>query len=147
MSIYDYIKKKHPAGFIGYRVSVMVDSVHKQKYFNTKGMTGHERLSKYLKATRLHNEWLALKAIAETKRTNKAIPTKRCINSTGVRGISTRNAPEGKRYTVNGSYQKAQFHKVFPFTQEGWKAAVKYLAKKKHLKNWKHLLERKTNDF
>lgn len=143
MSVYDYTKKIHPAGFIGYRVSVMVDGDHKQKYFSTRGMTGSGRLAEYIKAKRLNDKWLVLKSRAETKRTNKAMPSKRCINSTGVKGISYRNAPEGERYIINGSYQKTAFNKIFPFTSEGWIAAVKYLAKKKHLKNWKHLLERR----
>ncbi len=39
MSIYYYAKGEHPAGYVGYRVSVMVELVQRQKYFATRFST------------------------------------------------------------------------------------------------------------
>ena len=153
MSIYDYTVKKHPAGFKGYRVSVMVAGVHRQKYFTTNGEDGHATLSKYIEARELESEWLVDKEAALKKFTNEAAPTSRTKHSTGVRGISlnvahSRDRKGNKkgyshlRYIVQGSHLKEPYHARFPVTDLGWKAAVKFLAQKKKLTRWKHLLER-----
>ena len=154
MSIYDYTVKKHPAGFKGYRVSVMVDKVHRQKYFSTNGDDAYTTLSKYAQARELEKKWLEDKEAALKKFTSEATPTIRSKCSTGVRGISlnvahSRDRKGNKkgyshlRYIVQGSHLKVPYHARFPVTDKGWKAAVKFLALKKNLTRWKHLLERR----
>lgn len=153
MSIFDYTKKNHPAGFVGYRVSIMVEGDHKQKYFSTNGMTASERLSKYVQARELEKTWIKDKEKAMQKFRNEAAPTKRSTRATGVRGISigyvyspdkkgNKRAYKHLRYIVQGSHFKEVFHGTFPVTEKGWKDAVKFLAKNKNLTRWKHLLER-----
>lgn len=155
MSIFDYTVKKHPAGFKGYRVAIAVGGDPRQKYFSTNGMDAHEKLSQYVKARELEKKWIIEKEAAAQKAKENAVPTARARASTGVRGISKRIVCSGSRhdpdivyrnlrYVVNGSHLEEKFHHTYPVTKQGWRDAVKFLAEKKHLTKWKHLLERQS---
>jgi len=75
MSIYDYTKKgAHPAGYRGYRVSVMVDNVHKQKYLSTRDKTKEEIDTIGNQADGIHEQWKILQEAAEKRRVANAIP-------------------------------------------------------------------------
>ena len=152
MSIYDYTEKPHPAGFVGYRVAVMVDGKFKQKYFNTRALNA-DKEKLYKKAQEIDQAWLEQKEKAEQSRNNKAVAMTHAIHSTGVRGISlnwryspdrygNKRAYKKMRYSVYVMKKGKRFARTFPSTQDGWVAAVEYLAKSKGLSRWRHLLDR-----
>ena len=141
----------HKGGFIGFRVAVMVNMRHRQRYFSTKNPGDYDHQFKL--AHKLNEKWLEEKEKADRKRSNAAIPTIRNKYSTGVRGVSikytysrdrkgNRQAYRHLKLVVQGSHNCVLFKKDFPPTQQGWIDAVTYLAKKKHLTRWRHLLDR-----
>jgi len=140
----------HPAGFIGYRVAVMIDGKHKQKYFS---LNRAPKLEQHKKAHKLNARWLQEKERRQTYRDNQAIQSVRSIHGTGVKGIALRycyspdkrgnkKAYKHKRFVVQGSNNLKGFNRGFEVTTQGWYDAVAYLAKQKQLSRWKHLLKR-----
>lgn len=127
----------HPAGFIGYRVAVMVASFPKQRYFSiAKG----GKMSQHRLANKLNARWLSEQEKGTSYRNNEAMPTARAVNSTGVKGIQ--KIIDKDKYIVQGSHNKKPFYKTFLITEKGWIAAVTFLAKSKHLTRWRHLIKR-----
>lgn len=140
----------HPAGFKGYRVAVMVDGKHKQRYFSFNRATKNEQ---FHEAHKINASWLQQKQRVQTHRDNQAIQTIRSKYGTGVKGIGLRYcySPDKKgnmkaykhlRFIVQGQHNGKGFNRAFSVTNKGWEDAVAYLAKSKELSRWKHLLKR-----
>lgn len=141
----------HPAGFHGYRVAVMVDGTHKQRYFSINRAPKTEQFNN---AHKTNAAWLKQKERVQTHRDNQAIQTIRSQYGTGVKGIAIKicyspdkkgnsKAYKHKKYVVQGQHNGKGFSRSFPITDTGWENAVTYLAKSKELTRWKHLLTRK----
>lgn len=140
----------HPAGFHGYRVAVMINGKHKQRYFSINRLP---KTHQFKLAHKTNARWLEQKTRAETYRNNQAIQTTRALNITGVKGITltycyspdkrgNKKAYKHLRFVVQGSHNSIGFSRGFPATENGWNQAVAYLAKSKNLTRWKHLLKR-----
>ncbi len=149
VTLYDELNP-HGAGFMGYRVAVMVDGNHKQRYFTISNCS---KRIQHKEAHKINAVWLQQKERAQIHRNNQAIQTIRSLNGTGVRAIAlayqysrdrkgNSKAYKNLRFIVQGQQDGKGFSRAFIPNQRGWEAAVKYLAKSKNLSRWKHLLKR-----
>ncbi len=150
VTLYDE-RNPHPAGFRGYRVAVMVDGNHKQRYFTINQY--ETKATQHKEAHKINATWLQQKERVQIHRDNQAIQTTRSNYGTDVRGIALKDvfnhdrrgnprAYKNRRFIVQGQHNGKPFGKNFLPTKAGWKKAVAFLAKSKNLSRWKHLLER-----
>lgn len=146
MGVFNYIVKKHPAGFKGFRVVVNVNGKIHQKYFACAGFSDDEIQDQHERAKKLNAQWIAKKEREAKKRENAAIPYPRTTpHSTGIRGITIREYKDGRKpnYVVQVYWIDRYHRKHFPLTANGWVDAVRFFAKAKEIKKWKHLLTRR----
>ena len=153
MSVKYYSRKNpHPGGFIGFRVTVMVNGEYRQKWFGcAKG--GYNYKEAFILAHKLNARWLQEQYIHRRQREIQCRPTVR--NKTpGVKGIYKRTvysrdkkgnpkAYANDRYVVQISHKGRLYNKTFPQTEKGWEEAVRFVAKTKGLPRWRHLIERR----
>ncbi len=164
MSIYEYKKGDHKAGFIGWRVAVLVGDKYCQKYFNIRKVTNEEELNAIEKeAKSLDAKWnFERKLISDQKKLECKEKRSHAssIYNTGISGIKMKFGASGggvrgkkgrKYYTpfflVSGSTNNKRFIKNFNIITNGydwaWMKAVKYYADEKGIEHYSHLLERK----
>jgi hypothetical protein len=161
MAIFEYNDGDHPGGFIGLRVAVSVDGETKQEYFSFKDVSLEEEARLTRLAHKLNSKWLRYQRTAKNKRDREATPgTRDAPHATQVKGISFKNVPckkirGGKEKTyyypeliLHISHEGETLTKRYSVRKDGsnlasqWEAAIRALAKHKHLTRWRHLLER-----
>lgn len=142
----------------------MVDTEHRQKYFNFRDKTGkREYLPQYKidqlgrEARKLEKQWLKEKERAEKKRNARATETRRKNHATGVKGISlnyaySRNRTGNNHYykylsfIVQVSRNKQIYSRRFNIGRLGykkaWTQAVQYLCEVKEIEDCEPLLKR-----
>ena len=163
MSIYEYKQGDHKAGFIGWRVAVLVGDKYKQKYFNTRGITNQFELDVFEKqAQQLNAEWNFERKLISNQKKLECKEVRNFASSifnTGVSGIKMKfridskfRAGEKRKYyapifVVAGSTDKKRFFRVFNILKLGydwaWMNAVQFYAEQKNMNHFSHLLERK----
>jgi len=125
------------SGFVGIRVSVMVEGKAKQKYFSFKASNKKEE-QLLSEAKSLQARWLMEKNLAKSKREVASKELRRVSSpfSTGTKGIKFRISHNTCYFCVQGVTDQKRFIRHFSINKLGydlaWFKACEYLQKNKN---------------
>ncbi len=157
MSFYTYDGTDHKSGYIGHRISVMIDGKQKQKYYSTRGKSIEEANILAKEAHRQEQEWLMIKNMSSSVRESSCVdqPNKMKVscNATGVTGVKLifrGNSIGGMRtpyISINFNYRKVRYAKAINVRDQGymdaWNQAILFYATSREITDYSHLLKRR----